>query len=148
MGKKQRKPVQSGPAPAVYEQRWKAAAWLVVALAAISAVVLIYQEGGGAATDAVSLNEARFAELAHSLSPHDTLGYLSDIGGSNMTSNGPYFMAQYAVAPALLDPGTSHNLILGNFSTPAAIDAALQANGLLVVRDFGNGVLLMKKAGR
>jgi hypothetical protein len=149
MGKKERKAKPPAPARSVYPSRWKAGAFLVLAMALFAAAVLLYQESAPAeAADTAGANEVRFAELRQVLPPHATVGYVSDIGGAGFSRSGAYYLAQYALAPALLDPGVNHEWIVGNFSSPAAIEAALREKHLAPARDFGNGVLLLRKAAR
>jgi hypothetical protein len=147
MGKKERKARTPDPVRFAYSSHWKAGAVLVVAMVAFAGVALIYQESSPTrAEDTASLNEVRFSELRQALPPRITMGYVSDIGGADFSNNAAYFLAQYALAPVLLDPGINHDLIVGNFSSPAAIESALHEKNLAVVRDFGNGVLLLRKA--
>ena len=137
-------------APAtVADKHWQVAAYALVAAAALAAVLTVSNAGlPGETPDAATAADARYAELHQALPARATLGYVSDMGGNNMAANGPFFQAQYALAPVLLQPGTGPELIVGNFSSPAAIEAALQQHRVAVVRDFGNGVLVLKKAAQ
>lgn len=107
----------------------------------------------GASQDDISANERRFAPLRPLLPAHGLVGYLSNpepIGATPRDSNAAalhqfrhYLLAQYALAPALLVKGTEPEFVVGNFDpgTTAAAPA-----GLLIVRDFGDGLVLFRRA--
>jgi hypothetical protein len=50
-----------------------------------------------------------------------------------------YYLAQYALAPRVIDRSSSHPLTIGNFPHGSP---KLPPSGLTVIKDFGNGVLL------
>ena len=55
-----------------------------------------------------------------------------------------YYLAQYALAPLVVDRSPNHPLIVGNFpSSPSQVPENLE-----VLRDFGNGVLLLAGKGQ
>jgi len=80
-------------------------------------------------------SDLRFAGLKAALPTEGVVGYT----GSSADSIGYYYLAQYALAPLVLDHSLNHPLIVGNFPFAAP---QLPAN-LEVLRDFGNGVLLL-----
>jgi hypothetical protein len=55
-----------------------------------------------------------------------------------------HLLAQYTLAPVLLIEGTASELVVGNFDggTPPA------PPGLSMVRDFGDGLVLFRRAAR
>lgn len=117
-------------------------AYLLLAVAAISSLVMLSHAGEPPDPDTAAAADARYAELHQAMPPvRVTLGYVSDL-----TGDGPFYQAQYALAPVILERGTGHDLILGNFSSPAAIEKAVAGQHLTIYRDFGNGVLLLRKA--
>lgn len=79
---------------------------------------------------------ARFLTLRDSLPRSGVIGYI----GQPQDSIGYYYLAQYALAPMVLDYSADHPLVVGNF--PNAPPRTLPSN-LKLVRDFGNGVLLL-----
>lgn len=106
-----------------------------------------------ASQDDVSANERHFAALRPLLPAHGLIGYLSDpepIGATPRDSNAAalhqfkqYLLAQYALAPALLVRGIEPEFVVGNFdpgTTPTA------PAGLMLVRDFGDGLVLFRRS--
>jgi hypothetical protein len=65
------------------------------------------------------------------------VGYV-DAPGNDNTAN--YYLAQYALAPLVIDYSPQHALVVGNF--PANSPARPLSSNLRLVQDFGNGVLL------
>ena len=79
-------------------------------------------------------SDQRFATLKAALPPQGVVGYVGD--SSDPVAD--YYLAQYALAPLVIDRSPNHPLVIGHFpdSLPAS-SAHLQ-----LVADFGNGVLL------
>src|SRR5690348_6771146 len=86
--------------------------------------------------DIAQRSDVRFARLKAALPQRGVIGYVGDAGESDVA---PYYLAQYALAPLVLDRSTNHPLVVGNFYSSAAPRAWAK---LRLVRDFGNGVLL------
>jgi hypothetical protein len=81
-------------------------------------------------------SDQRFAALKTALPAHGVIGYIGESGAAGLAD---YYLAQYALAPRILERSTDHALVVGNF---AAAPAALPLSQLQLVKDFGNGVLL------
>ncbi len=105
-----------------------------------------------ATTDEISAHERRFEALRSALPKHGTVGY---VGSPEPTARTPnevnsaallhfrrYLLAQYTLAPVLLIEGTASELVVGNFD-PGTLPAP---PGLSVVRDFGDGLVLFRRA--
>ena len=78
----------------------------------------------------------RFVALREALPKRGVIGYV----GQSQDSVGHYYLTQYALAPLVVDFSANHSLLIGNF--PNTPPQNLPAN-LKVLRDFGNGVLLL-----
>ena len=90
---------------------------------------------GRLSTQAVAKrSDQRFAAIKASLPTHGVVGYVGD--SSEPVAD--YYLAQYALAPLVIDRSPNHSLVVGNF--PAAPPVAHEHLRLLT--DFGNGVLL------
>lgn len=102
--------------------------------------------------DEISTHERRLEALRSALPKHGTVGYL---GSPEPTARTPkeansaallhfrrYLLAQYTLAPVLLIEGATSELVVGNFDsvTPPA------PAGLSIVRDFGDGLVLFRRA--
>ena len=86
-------------------------------------------------------SDQRFAALKAALADpgvieRGVIGYIGEPGDSGLPD---YYLAQYALAPRVVERSTNHAVVVANFpASPPAIPPA----GLQLVRDFGNGVLL------
>ena len=77
----------------------------------------------------------RFAALRDALPKRGVIGYI----GPSEDGLGYYYLAQYALAPLVVDHSSNHVLVIGNF--PHSAPPQLPDN-LKLVKDFGGGVLL------
>jgi hypothetical protein len=102
--------------------------------------------------DEISAYEHRFQELRTVLPQSGVVGYW---GHPELTTALPgqglahlhfqrFLLTQYALAPVLLIEGTEPEFVVGNFD-PGAVPPSPQ--GLRLVRDFGNGVVLFRRSG-
>jgi hypothetical protein len=84
-------------------------------------------------------SDQRFAEVKASLPERGVIGYLGERGA---LARGDYYLAEYALAPLVVDDSPNHPLVLGNFP-----DSPLPAPAnLRLMKDFGNGVALFAVA--
>jgi hypothetical protein len=81
-------------------------------------------------------SDERFVALKSRLPEYGVVGYIGDSGPSAIPD---YYLAEYALAPLVLDRSPDHQLVLGNYpsSMPPEIPPTLR-----LIQDFGNGVLL------
>jgi hypothetical protein len=85
--------------------------------------------------DIAQRSDQRFAAVKMMLPPRGVIGY---IGESGALARGDYYLAEYALAPLVVDDSSKHRLILANFP-----DAPLPAPAnLQLMKDFGHGVAL------
>jgi hypothetical protein len=100
--------------------------------------------------DSVSAFEARLAELKGELPPGATLGYFADpepMGAPPSQTRRHYrkfVLTQYALTPRIVLRSPEPDLVIGNFDDLAFADSAA-ALGLTVVRDFGGGLMLLRR---
>jgi hypothetical protein len=92
-------------------------------------------------SDVAERSDRRFAELRRALPEYGVVGY---VGDSSETGVADYYLTQYALAPLVIERSTNHKLVIGNF--PRAPRRGTEAD-LVLVRDFGGGVLLFEKRG-
>lgn len=86
--------------------------------------------------DVARRSDQRFAALRAELPTRGVIGY---IGESDGTAVPDYYLAQYALAPLVLDHSINHKLVVGNFT-----DASKLPHELALIKNFGNGVLLLE----
>jgi hypothetical protein len=79
-------------------------------------------------------SDQRFAALKAALPPQGVVGYMGESGGT-----ADYYLAQYALAPLVIDHSANHPLVVGNFPFSPAPGPP---DHLQLLKDFGNGVLL------
>lgn len=79
--------------------------------------------------------------------PRDAvLGYASDLPAEDSRFTVMFLAAQYALAPRILVDDDRGEWVLGNFTAPADFGAVGAGRGLEIARDFGNGVILYRRA--
>jgi hypothetical protein len=96
-----------------------------------------------AASDVAERSDKRFSELRRALPEYGVVGYF----GAPSESVSDYYLTQYALAPLVVDRSRDHKLVIGNFPHPPHVPPPGTETDLLLVRDFGNGVLLFEKRG-
>jgi hypothetical protein len=80
-------------------------------------------------------SDQRFAILKAGLPTQGVVGYIGEPGDLAL---GDYYLAQYALAPLVVEHSKNHSIVIGNFpNSQPSFPPDLQ-----LVRDFGNGLLL------
>jgi len=100
------------------------------------------------AADQMTAYEARYNEVRKHLPSHGILGYVSDPKENN-EDRFAWAFTQYSLAPLLVidrsvnPKGLDYPIVVGNFHRAIPGDGRMR--GLSFVRDFGNGVFLLRK---
>jgi hypothetical protein len=94
----------------------------------------------------VAAFENRFNDFRKTVQPHSVFGYLSDNPPNDPSAQAEFYLTAYTLAPAILKPSINENLVILNSHSSQPDAKLLQANHLLPVQDFGNGVLLCRRA--
>jgi hypothetical protein len=81
-------------------------------------------------------SDQRFAALKVHLPASGVVGYIGETGDS---ATPDYYLAQYALAPLVVDHAPNHTFVVGNF--PSSRPTQVPTN-LRLIKDFGNGVML------
>jgi hypothetical protein len=120
----------------------------LVVLAVVSTALELWRAGrfyarsdGG---ERFANRQTRYRELRRLLPPHGVVGYLTDKPDAVVT----YYLAQYALAPLVLERGAIRPVVVGNFFEPAAAGALAARLGLVLQRDLGEGVMLFAGPSR
>ena len=90
----------------------------------------------------LAMAEKRLEPLKRELPPGTLVGYVSDI----QADSGIILVTQYALAPVMLTQEAAPEFVLGNFSRPLNYAEFGTARHLTLVKDFGYGVVLFRKA--
>ena len=102
---------------------------------------------GGANSAGIDMDANRFRHLREDLPARGVVGYLSDITEGQEGAR-VYYLTQYYLAPVVVARDPAHELVIANFSSPAAVGAAAAAHNCTVVRDFRNGVALLRRVSQ
>ena len=89
-------------------------------------------------------SDQRFAALRKELPQRGVVGYVGETG-ADVVVVADYYLAQYALAPLVVDRSANHPLVVGNF--PSGAPAQPPSENLRLVKDFGGGVLLFAAKG-
>ena len=82
-------------------------------------------------------SDQRFAALRADLPARGVIGYLGEPGENALPD---YYLAQYALAPLVVDRSVQHQFVVGNFPSQE-VPASLP--GLRKIHDFGDGLVLL-----
>ncbi len=86
--------------------------------------------------------EERYADLLPLIPDTGIFGYVCD-HDDPVKADVEYILSIYQLAPRLLTKSDHPELVIGNFRTLPVDKQDLAARGLTVLRDCGNGVLLL-----
>ena len=86
--------------------------------------------------DVARRSDQRFAAMKAILPSRGVVGYM---GASGNTGTEDYYLAQYALAPLVLDRSANHPYVIANFPNATETEAP---SDLRSVRDFGGGLYL------
>lgn len=98
---------------------------------------------------AIEVYLSRFDEIRAALPARGVVGYVAEPKGKEIVHGGDYYrrfhLAQYALAPVIVVDSPDRPLVIGNFAsgTPPP-----HSSGLVLVRDYGNGVMLLRRPAR
>lgn len=123
------------------------AIWFVLLLSIVSTILQIrrtvhhYQPFG---SDPVSVQDRTFQQIAPMIHDEKVIGYVDD-RKLNMDTLKEYYLAQYSLAPRTLQGGYDYKVVVGIFKHSPPPPSLLNAHGLFVFKDCGNGIYILKK---
>ena len=102
-------------------------------------------------SDEITQHESRFRQLKQLLPPHTAVGYVTDLTPQRAAHDDQlprlafkrYLLTQYTLLPAIVLPDVHDGLVVGNFYSSNGIDSEA-TRGLMLIRDFGDGVMLFR----
>jgi hypothetical protein len=128
-----------------YSFRVKAGLILLVLLSLISNVSLLKQTVKlplkSPGNDEIILFEKRFEQLKMILPKEAVCGYISDKEGLEAIRS--YYLTQYTLSPAIIVDNTNYRFIIGDFRDLTTGTIISEEHNLIIMRDFGNGVILL-----
>lgn len=94
----------------------------------------------------IAARHDRFAAMSAKLGTVKSLGFITTEADA-ATREALYYDAAYELAPrfVLLNSNQPSEFIAGSFSAPVDPRLIAQGNGILVVEDFGGGVVLFRR---
>jgi hypothetical protein len=106
--------------------------------------------------DMVTAWDKRLRKIRPLLPDYGVVGYLADwdIPGGTFGSSDQeveFLLAQYTVAPVILERGKAHPVIMGNFSDngdPAKLQNVQEALGIRLTQPYSNEVNLFEGVGK
>jgi hypothetical protein len=128
-----------------YPQRVRAGTALLTLIAVFSCLNALRLDRWGEPRDEQKY-EDRAQGLRRDLPSHGPVGYIGDevpTGADQNLHFHPFFHMQYAVAPVLLVDSPRYALVVGDFRQPVNHDRIAKLN-LILVKDYGNGVMLFR----
>jgi len=93
----------------------------------------------------IAAQTARLAGARAAIPENAVVGYLTDLEPNTVATWSLFSATQYILAPRILKHDAAQDRVLGNFARPADFAARGRQHGLIVDRDFGNGVVLFRK---
>lgn len=100
--------------------------------------------------DRITLHESRYEQLKNSLPRHGIVGYVSNLKAEDIRFDpgfGEYYFTQYALAPLVVSRSSEQSLVIGNFLPAASVTPAAVTN-MVLVQDFGDGIMLFRREGQ
>jgi hypothetical protein len=105
--------------------------------------------------DPVSIHEKRISQLLPMLPPFGTVGYITTVENdrifaeersfTNVEFLAQYVLTQYTLAPRIVRNSPDLPLVVGNFIDGPPAPGFLEKNGLVPLKDFGDGLVLYRR---
>ena len=106
-------------------------------------------------TDPVTIHEARIAQLKPLLPASGAVGYVTTVENDrifatekafqNVEYLAQYALTQYTLAPLIVRNSPDLPLVVGNFLDGPPAPGFLEKNGLVPLKDFGDGLILYRR---
>jgi hypothetical protein len=105
--------------------------------------------------DPVTIHEARIAQLLPLLPASGVVGYVTTVENdrifaaersfTNVEFLAQYVLTQYTLAPRIVRNSPELPLVVGNFIDGPPASGFLEKNGLVPLKDFGDGLVLYRR---
>lgn len=94
--------------------------------------------------DEISVYLTRYGALKKQLKRGDVVGYIAEPDLTVGERDKRLFLTQYELSPVLVVLSTDLKTVVGNFETPESGMKAIAGTDLVVIKDFGNGLMLLR----
>jgi len=94
--------------------------------------------------DEISVYLRRYDKVKKTLKPGDVVGYIAESDLTIGERDKRLFLTQYEMSPVLVVLSTDIKTVIGNFESPASGKKTIVGKPLVVVKDFGNGVMILR----
>ena len=132
---------------------------LLVVLTGYAVLNLLWQDvrsyPGLPDTDPVTIHEKRIAQLLPLLPLSGDVGYVTTVENdrifaaeksfTNVEFLAQYVLTQYTLAPRIVRNSPDLPLVVGNFIDGPPAPGFLEKNGLIPLKDFGDGLVLYRR---
>jgi hypothetical protein len=102
--------------------------------------------------DEISSYEKRFSRLKDIIPPGAVAGYVADMPNKDVVSDARalarYFVAQYALAPVIVENTIDRSIVIGDFYGDPSVLNKDAISELMPLMDFGDGVFLFARKER
>jgi hypothetical protein len=137
--------------------------WLLLILLTGYAVLSLLMQSIGIYTDLpdkdpVTIHEARIAQIKGSLPASGEVGYVTTVENEqifayeramkNVEYLAQYALTQYTLAPLIVRNSPELPLVVGNFLDGPPARGFLEKNNLVLIKDFGDGLILYRRDPR
>ena len=100
--------------------------------------------------DNITLYEKKLSEIKKDLKPYSIVGYIADRQYRNIglerDAAGYLYITRYALSPLIIDEtSTDYPVVIGNFLNIPAGRKNASGLGLVLIKDYGNGLMLFKR---
>lgn len=128
--------------------RTRTAVYLLLAIAIASTIAVAVQAGSAKpANFDVIQYEDRFAGIRMDVPKDATIGYLTDADLNLTSTTAEYYLAQLALIPTVVANKTDQKMVMANVHTPQPPEF-YRSRGLELVKDYNNGVMLLRRVSR
>lgn len=124
------------------------AVYALAVIALVSTLAALVEAGSAKPNNFdIGSYESRFAEIKREVPRDGTVGYLTDADPGLTSTTAEYYLAQLAMIPTVVANRADTPLVMANVHTPQPA-GFYQSRGLQLVKDYGNGVMLLRKEPR
>ncbi len=144
---------QSDPRPAVSKSPWAEILLAIALLVSGSSVFKNFQSDfEPPSRHPITLEEKKFESIKPALVGQKIVGYVNEtwkpLDYFDASASSQFYLAQYALAPVVLDGKINHDVVVGVFPPGYNYEGLLQSMGLAVRMKGDNGVVAFDNAAK